>query len=189
MDSLQIERFSLVGNSFGAAIALRVAVLHPKRIASLILFSVGSVPEPDPSAVLLAAWNAEEEALSAGDAEGAVDAVISAWVSPGASDEVRTRVAAMQRRNYELHASEQELEQAPDPLEEEPTLLSRVDCPVLLAVGEDDMVDFVNAASELAPKMPSATTALIAGCGHLPPLEAPEEFRRLVLETVSRGDF
>lgn len=66
MDGLGIERAALVGNSFGGAVALRVAALHPERISSLLLFSASSVPEPDPSPGLLAAWDAEEEALKAG---------------------------------------------------------------------------------------------------------------------------
>lgn len=90
----------------------------------------------------------------------------------------------MQRRNYELHASEHELEQAPDPLEEDPDLVRMIDCPVLLAAGAEDMVDFKDAVPELAAKLPRATTTTIAGCGHLAPLEAPEEFRRLVLEQL-----
>jgi pimeloyl-ACP methyl ester carboxylesterase len=167
-------------------VALRVAALSPERVSSLILFSVSAVPEPDPSPELLAAWDAEEEALSAGDAERAVEAVVSAWVRPEASGEVRDRIATMQRRNYELHASEQEPEQAPDPLEDDPSLLGGVECPVLLAAGERDMVDFKNAVRELAAQMPRSTTALIANCGHLAPLEAPEEFRRLVLESLGR---
>jgi 3-oxoadipate enol-lactonase len=184
MDALGIEQTSIVGNSFGGAVALRVAALSPERVSSLLLFSVAAVPEPDPSPELLAVWDAEEEALSAGDIERAVEAVVSAWVRPEASDEVRERVAAMQRRNYELHASEQGLEQAPDPLEEDLALLSQIDCSTLLAVGKRDMVDFKNAVGDLAAKLPQAITAEIADCGHLAPLEAPEEFRRLVLENL-----
>jgi pimeloyl-ACP methyl ester carboxylesterase len=184
MDALGIERASLLGNSFGAAVALRVAALQPERVSSLLLFSVRGVPEPDPSPQLLAAWEAEEEALSAGDVGSAVEAVASAWVRPGAPEVVRQRVVAMQRRNYELHASEREPEQAPDPLEEDPGLLAMISCPVLVAAGEADMVDFNGAVGELAAKLPSAATALIGGCGHLAPLEAPEEFRRLVLKSL-----
>jgi len=182
MDALGIERAALVGSSFGAAVALRVAALHPERVSSLLLFSSSAVPDPNPSPELLAVWEAEEGALEEGDVEKAVEAVVSAWVRPDAPDEVRQRIAAMQRRNYELHASEQELEQAPDPLEENPGLVERIDCPVLAAAGEEDMVDFRNAVPELDAKLPRATTALIPDCGHLAPLEAPEEFRRLVLE-------
>lgn len=180
MDALGIERAALVGSSFGGAVALRVAAVAPERIDSLALFSVAAVPEPDPSPELLAVWEVEEIALEEGDHETAVAAVLSAWVRPQAPDEVRDRIAAMQRRNYEHHAGEHG-EHAPDPLEEDPGLLSAITCPVLLAAGEEDMVDFRNAVPELAVKLPSATTALIPDCGHLAPLEAPEEFRRLVL--------
>jgi 3-oxoadipate enol-lactonase len=185
MDGLGIEWASLVGSSFGAQVALRVAAVHPERVSSLALFSTADVPEPDPSHELLAAWEAEEKAVEAGDFDGAVEAVLSAWVRPEASEEARGRVAEMQRRNYELHASEEELEQAPDPLEESPPLVAAIDCPVLLAAGGKDLVDFRNAVRELEAKLPRATTAVIPGCGHLAPLEAPDEFRRLVLESLS----
>lgn len=183
MDALGIERAALVGNSFGAAVALRAAAVAPERIGSLTLFSVAAVPEPDPSPELLAAWEAEEAALGEADHETAVAAVVSAWVRPQAPDEVRDRIAALQRRNYERHAGE-DAEHAPDPLEEDPGLLSAIACPVLLAAGEEDMVDFRNALPELAAQLPSATTALVPDCGHLAPLEAPAEFRRLALESL-----
>jgi 3-oxoadipate enol-lactonase len=183
MDALGIGRAALVGNSFGAAVALRIAALDPQRISSLVLFSASSVPDPDPSAGLLAAWEAEEAALEAGDLERAVEATVSSWVRPEAAAEVGERIAAMQRENYERHAAAK-LEFAPDPLDENPELVAAIECPVLLAVGEGDMVDFRKAVSELAGKLPSATTAVIAGCGHLAPLEAPQEFRRLVLANV-----
>jgi 3-oxoadipate enol-lactonase len=185
MDAFGIEEAALVGNSFGGAVALRVAALNPERVSSLLLFSTSSVPDPEPSPELLAAWEAEEEAVAAGDFERAVEAVVSAWVRPDASDEVRDRIAAMQRRNYELHASEQELEQAPDPLDEAPDQVRAIDCPVLLAAGEEDMVDFRDALPDLAAKLPRATTTVIAACGHLASLEAPEEFRHLVLEHLA----
>jgi pimeloyl-ACP methyl ester carboxylesterase len=184
MDALGIQRAALLGNSFGASVALRVAALHPGRVSSLLLFSAGAVPDPDPSAQLLAVWEAEEEALAAGDAERAVGAVVSGWVRPGASEELRKRVRAMQLRNYELRASEPKREQVPDPLDEDPALLEGIDCPVLLAAGEEDMADFRDAVPALAAQLPQATTTLIAGCGHLVPLEAPDEFRRLALANL-----
>lgn len=184
MDALGMERAALVGNSFGAAVALRVAALHPDRVASLILFSA-SVPDREPSSELLAAWEAEEEALAAGDLQRAVEAVLAAWVGPDVPEGVRRRVAAMQLRNYELHASEQDLEQAADPLEEDSALLAEVGCPALVAAGDLDMVDFRDAVPELGTRLPRAETSLVAGCGHLAPLEAPGEFRSLVLEFLA----
>jgi pimeloyl-ACP methyl ester carboxylesterase len=188
MEALGMERASIVGNSFGGAVALRVAAVSPERVRSLMLFSASAVPEPDPSPELLGAWEADEAALEAGDLEGAAEAVVSAWVRPEASDEVRHRVAAMQRENYERHGSEQEPTHATDPLEEDPGLLAAIVCPVLLAAGEEDVVDFKNAVGELGAGLPRAETTLIPDCGHLAPLEAPEEFRRLVIEHLAQGE-
>jgi 3-oxoadipate enol-lactonase len=186
MDALGIEQASLVGNSFGGAVALRVAALHPHRVSSLLLFSAPAVPEPDPSPELLAVWEAEEAAREANDFEQAVEIVIASWVRPEASAEVRERIASMQLANYERHADAPEAEQAADPLEDDPALVAAIGCPVLLAAGESDMVDFKNAVWELAAKIPGAETALIADCGHLAPLEAPDEFQRLTREGLSR---
>jgi pimeloyl-ACP methyl ester carboxylesterase len=46
MDSLGIQKASLVGNSFGGAIALRVAVQHPDRVDRLVLMGSMGVDFP-----------------------------------------------------------------------------------------------------------------------------------------------
>ena len=186
MDALGIAQASLLGNSFGGGVALRVAALRPQRVSSLLLFAAAAVPQPDPSPQLLATFEAEESAIEAKDFDRALEAILTNWVGPEAPPEARERIATMQSENYRLHA--QEPEQAPDPFEADPDLVATIDCPALVAVGEGDMVDFRNAIDELAAKLPRATTNLMPGCGHLPSLEAPEDFRRLVLEFLSQLD-
>ena len=46
MDSLGIDRAHLVGNSFGGAIALRVATQHPERVGKLVLMGSMGVSFP-----------------------------------------------------------------------------------------------------------------------------------------------
>jgi pimeloyl-ACP methyl ester carboxylesterase len=46
MDTLEIPRAHLVGNSFGGAIALRIAARHPGRVAKLVLMGSMGVPFP-----------------------------------------------------------------------------------------------------------------------------------------------
>jgi 3-oxoadipate enol-lactonase len=55
MDELSIERATLVGSSFGGAVALRMAHVSPARVSALAL---ASAPPPDlePSPQLAAAW-------------------------------------------------------------------------------------------------------------------------------------
>jgi pimeloyl-ACP methyl ester carboxylesterase len=173
MDALGVERATLVGNSFGAAVALRVAALAPERVAALVLVS----PPPrewDPSPQLQAAWDAEEAALKRGDVDGAAAAVAEAW----APARLRERVAAMQRRALETQMAAGEPEEAPDPLEGrrlEPV-------PAVIAVGEHDMPDFHAAAEAWGAELPHARRVTIAGAGHLAPLEQPEAFRELLAQ-------
>ena len=46
MDTLELSRAHLVGNSFGGAIALRVAAQHPDRVGKLVLMGSMGVPFP-----------------------------------------------------------------------------------------------------------------------------------------------
>ena len=46
MDTLELSRAHLVGNSFGGAIALRIATQHPERVGKLVLMGAMGVPFP-----------------------------------------------------------------------------------------------------------------------------------------------
>jgi pimeloyl-ACP methyl ester carboxylesterase len=46
MDTLGIEKAHFVGNSFGGAIALRIASRHPERVGKLVLMGAMGVPFP-----------------------------------------------------------------------------------------------------------------------------------------------
>lgn len=181
LDELSVERAALVGNSFGGAVALRVAHFAQARCWALTLFSAPP-PRLEPSPELAAAWEAEEAALERGDIEGGVDAVVDAWTQPDAAPALRERVAAMQRRAFLLQAEAPDPEEMPDPVEEDPDALGRLDVPTLVAAGEHDMPDFRHGAETLAQTLPQARHTVIAGAGHLPPLEVPERFRELLLE-------
>jgi 3-oxoadipate enol-lactonase len=176
MNELGIGEMRLVGNSFGAAVALRVAVIAPARISGLV---VASTPMPgEPSPQLAAAWEAEAAAMERGDVDSAVEAVARAWTRPGA---VRTRVERMQRRAFELQLAAGPVEDASDPVDEDPEALTKLQMPVVAAAGELDMPDFITGAETLAKVIPGARFVLIPSAGHLAPLEAPEAFRELIL--------
>jgi len=181
MDELGIERAAFVGNSFGGAVALRAAFVTPDRVWALALISAPS-PWLEPSPELEAAWQAEETALERGDIAEAVGAVVDAWMLPDAPQELRHRVAAMQRRAFALQALAEPATEAPDPLEQHPDALARLRVPALVAAGERDKPDFLEGAQTMAEMLPRAHHAVIAGAGHLAPLETPVAFRRLLLD-------
>ncbi len=184
MSELGIDRAVLVGNSFGGAVALRVAHAAPERVRALMLISARP-PGLEPSDQLREAWRTEEEAYDRGDIDGAVEAVLAAWTLPDAPPALRERIAAAQRRAYEHAAAAGAYEEPPDPLEGDPSALTRLRMPALVAAGEREMPDFRDGALTLAQAMPQARHALIAGAGHLAPLETPDAFRALLLEWLA----
>jgi pimeloyl-ACP methyl ester carboxylesterase len=183
LDALAVERCVLVGNSFGGAVALRVAVVAPRRVTALMLISA---PPPNlaPSRALRAAWDAEESALQRGDIDAAVEAVLAAWTLADAPAALRQRVAEMQRRAFELQLAGGDPTESVDPIEG-PVTLDTVDVPTLVTGGELDIIDFRRGAETIARHLPHANHVLIAGSKHLAPLEEPEQFRRLLLRFLS----
>jgi pimeloyl-ACP methyl ester carboxylesterase len=179
LKELSVDRAVLVGNSFGAAVALRVAAVAPAAVSGLILISPPPLNE-DPSPELAAVWEAEEAAWERGDLDGVASAVVEAWVQPDAPPTLRERVRAMQRRAAELQAAGGDVEEAPDPLEGNTKSLEHLNVPVLTAAGQDDMPDFKQGADEIARLVPQGQTTTIRGAAHLAPLETPDEFRELV---------
>jgi pimeloyl-ACP methyl ester carboxylesterase len=188
LDVLGVDRFAVIGNSFGGAVALRIAACAPERVAALVLVSVPP-PNLNPSPELQAAWEAEESALARGDIDAAVAAVLDAWTLPDVATGVRDRVARMQRRAFELAAAVDELPEAEDPLTADPGALERLEIPALVCAGELDMPDFRAGAHTLARALGPAPPVVIAGVGHLAPMEQPASFRQLALDFLSRNQW
>lgn len=186
MKELDAGRAAIVGNSFGAAVALRIAAIAPAAVSALVLISPPPLDQ-EPSPELSRAWDAEERALERGDIDGAVEAVVDAWTLPGAPASLREHVAAMQRRAFEHQLDAESVgQEAPDPLEGQPGLIDGLQMPTLAAAGEHDMPDFKRGAEELASALELGRFAIIEGAGHLAPLENPAAFRDL-LETFLIG--
>jgi pimeloyl-ACP methyl ester carboxylesterase len=184
MDALAVDQAALVGCSFGGAVALVTAVTARERVSALVL---ASAPAPDitPSDRLKAAWDAEEAALERGDMDGAVKAVLDAWLAPDAPARLRERVGTMQRRAFELQADPPEMHDAVDPLDEDPRLLESLELPALCLAGHDDMPDFVTSAHRLSEGLPRGSYQEIDNARHLIPLEAPEVFRATLIDFLA----
>jgi len=186
---LSSDRVALVGNSYGGAVALRVAAIAPAQVSALALISAPA-PGAEPSQELREAWDAEESAIGAGDIGAAVEAILDRWLLPDAPRELRERVGAMQRRAFLLQQATPGANEGSDPLGERPDALAELRVPALCAAGARDLPDFLQAAERLAETLPDARHATIARAGHLAPMEEPKAFGRLLLEFldgVSRG--
>ncbi|MFE3546967.1 alpha/beta fold hydrolase [Nocardia sp. NPDC059177] len=64
-----------------------------------------------------------------------------------------------------------------------PQLLQELSCPIQMLVGEADFQWYPSALAEVERLIPDCRTAVLPGVGHLPYMEAPTEFQRVI------GDF
>jgi pimeloyl-ACP methyl ester carboxylesterase len=73
----------------------------------------------------------------------------------------------------------------------EPNSSSRLDeisVPTLVVVGERDLPDMVRAANALASGIAGAREIILPGLGHLPNMEDPAAFNRVVLDFLDSLD-
>lgn len=189
LSEMGVDRCHLVGASFGAGVAVEVALARPSAVASLLLAAPGGSLLAEMTRDLRAFVDAERTALERSDLDAAVEANLSWWVegTRRAADQVdpsvRERVRRMQRRAFELTADWDDVEeQELDP----PALdrLSEIEVPVLVLVGGLDLDTVQHAARRVVAGIAGARRVDWPDAGHLPSLEDPAAFAGLLQEWV-----
>jgi 3-oxoadipate enol-lactonase len=176
---LPSEPVTLIGTSLGGAIALELTLETPERVAALVLVGPG-LDGHEWSDEVRTSWNEEEEAFKRGDLDAAVEANLRVWLPDEVDPQVRALVGDMQRNAFELQAGYDDLDtRRLDPPAS--TRLADVAVPTLVVTGDEDVRDIHEIADKIAAEIPGAERATIAGSGHLPSLERPDEFDTAVL--------
>lgn len=188
-----VGRCHLAGASFGAGVAVEVALTEPSVVASLLLAPPAGSLFAEVTPDLRTFFDAERAAMNHGDLDAAVEANLSCWVegpcrSAGQVDPaVRELVARMQRRAFEVMADWDDVEEKE--LELEPPALDRlgeIAVPVLVLVGGLDLDAVRSAAARVVAGIADARRVDWADVGHLPSLERPADFLRLLREWIGR---
>jgi 3-oxoadipate enol-lactonase len=186
LDAAGVERGALVGTSFGGRTALEFAVDFPQRVSALVLVG-SSVDDHEWSAEVEASFVEEEAALERGDLEAAVKANLELWLAgPHRQlDEIdpamRELAADMQLQVF--HQQEGHDDARADRLDPPASQrLATLTVPTLIVTGDKDVDDIHQIAERLARDIAGAERATIADAAHLPNLERPEEFDRIVLD-------
>ncbi|MFD5316066.1 alpha/beta fold hydrolase [Streptomyces sp. NPDC127098] len=183
----------LVGASYGAGVAVELALAEPSSVASLLLAAPGGSLIPELTPDLRTFVEAERAALTRGDLTAAVEANIAWWVEgpQRRGDEVdpavRDLVRLMQRRAFELTADWDDVEAA----EADPPALDRLGelrAPTLVLLGALDLKAIHAAAARLAADVPDVRRVDWPDVAHLPSLERPSDFHALLRDWLaSRG--
>ena len=173
MDELRLEHVTLVGVSFGGWIAAEIAVKSCARITRLVLadalgIKVGARDTRD-IADMFAMSEADFLALAYANPEvGKRDykAMSEADILPIA----RNR-EAMARYGWQPYMHDPKLKQR----------LHRIGVPALVLWGEADRIVSPDYGKAYAAALPSARFEILAGAGHFPHVEQPDDFASRVL--------
>jgi pimeloyl-ACP methyl ester carboxylesterase len=184
IDELSLKPTHLVGCSMGGSTTIDFALDHPERVSKLVLVGSGisGFSARKEHEHLFAA---AETAVKAGDLAKLNEEEMYLWLDgptrPRGYVKQPLRDLFLDMNNLALQS---DFEKWPPRSAEPPALerLSEITAPVLVVVGDGDMPTTLEAADLLMQSLPHARKAVIHDAAHLPNLELPEEFNRLVLD-------
>jgi pimeloyl-ACP methyl ester carboxylesterase len=171
------ERFAMVGHSLGSMIATRAAVRHPGRVTALVLTSAFA-RAPASTRLKLRVWrdllDGDRDVLSRFLmslvlSDHYLDAMTEEQVH-GFTELVSHTVSPGSARQLELVLC---LDVRAD--------LAKVTMPTLVIATADDRLVPSATTGELSDYLPAAVSATLQ-CGHLPALECPQDWLRLITE-------
>jgi pimeloyl-ACP methyl ester carboxylesterase len=183
MDSLGIERASVVGNSFGGAIAMRIAAQHPQRIDRLVLMGSMGVDFPITEG-LDRVWGYEP---SFENMRKVLDVfAYNRELVPDELAEVRYR-ASMQPGFQESYgamfpAPRQRWVDAMRTPDEE---IRKITHQTLIVHGREDQVIPVENSIHLMQLLDNGDVHVFSHCGHWVQIERSADFNRLVRDFLS----
>ncbi len=182
--------FSLVGHSYGGAVALVAAVQQPQRLCALVLYEptlfalvdAAFTPPNDADGIRQAVARAGA-ALDAGDRGAAAEHFIDFWTGTGAWHSTPlARREAIEAAIVNVQAWGRALFGEPTPL----AAFSALTMPVLLMVGRNSPASARAVARLLARTLPRLETLEFEGLGHMGPVTHAEVVNPAIAEFLRR---
>jgi pimeloyl-ACP methyl ester carboxylesterase len=177
------ERFDLFGHSMGARVALEVFRLAPNRVRRLALCSTGVHPlgpnEP----------GKRRDLQAIGHAHG-FEALVDTWLPPMVAEANRAdeelygpmRQMCLDQNQQIFDAQIEALLGRP----EQERLLAQIACPTLVMTGELDGWSPPAQHEAMAARIADSTLEIVAGAGHMLPLEAPDAVNQAIAAWLER---
>lgn len=186
LDALGIAQADLVGNSFGGALALKLAIAHPERVRRLVLMGSVGVPS-ELSAGLDAVWGYQPSPaamralldLFAYDRTLVNDELAElryrTSIQPGYQESFAAMFPAPRQRWLDALASRE-------------ADIRALHHETLVIHGREDRVIPLQTSLTLAEWVPHAQLHVFGGCGHWTQIEHAGRFARLVEDFLAEAD-
>lgn len=188
MDERGIHEVAVVGHSYGASVALAMALARPHRVTRLGLYDAWVYKEQLPTFFHWARGKGVGEALfGAFYDERPEDRLVLAFHDPQALPQklVDDVERALERPGTKAAALAAVRDMQYSGLQER---YGEIEQPTLLLWGREDRVAPVTVGERLYNQLPRASLKVYPQCGHFPMIEAARPSTRDLLEFLHRGE-
>ena len=193
MQTLEIERATLIGESMGGAISLQFALQYPDQEEKLVLAASAGIGKDVSIYLRLMSLPVLGEYFARPSRKGSAelqkllfydhDLITDEWIEedyqmaslPGAP---RCLLSAL-RSMLNIWGVKREIYM---PILEN---LEKIEVPTLIIWGEQDQILPVAHAHAAAQRLPDARLHIFDGCGHVPNIEHPDKFNAIVNEFLT----
>ena len=183
MDAVRLGRAAFCGLSMGGYIALALAERHPDRVAALILADTRATADAEPVRLNRTATAARvmREGVT-GLAEEMIPKLLGEATRRDRPEvEGLVRKVMTSQRPETVAAALLAMRDRPERTE----VLRAFDGPVLVVVGEEDVMTPPDEARSMVELCSDGRLAVVPGASHLANLDAPEAFSGLVREFLA----
>jgi pimeloyl-ACP methyl ester carboxylesterase len=186
LDGLEVDRVTMVGNSFGGLLALLYTLDHPENVDRLVLVSSGGLQPLDAAALDRVNHFFTESSLTALTPD-----IQNTMFSPVFAASSTAKQAYLDKQNAKLgrpdmpayaRALARSIRFVAHTCCE--NRLHEIACPTLLLWGDRDIVLPPKIALQAAERIRNSRVKMLAGCGHAPQLDCPTGFTRAVEEFI-----
>lgn len=188
LDFLKVDSAIMMGCSMGGGLAIDFTLQNPARVEALIL--VGSGPdgfefdEPPPPY-----WDELVAAFKDGDIEHTAELEARLWFD-GTGRTPEQVDASIRQKMIEMNTIALNNEKAGTGKElasesKASTRLSEIRVPTLVIVGDRDTAYLLAAADYMAANIASAQKVVMPNTAHVPSMEYPTEFNRIVRDFLT----
>ncbi len=184
LDALGIDRCAVVGNSFGGALALSLAIHHPERVSALALMGAAGVPFTLTDG-LDAVWGYEPSV----DAMESLLEVFAYDRSLVGRDLAHLRYEASIRPGVQeafARMFPEPRQAALDAITHSIDRIAAITAPTLIVHGRDDLVIPVSNAFQLLELIDDAELHVFGRCGHWTQIEHADAFNALLIDFLGR---
>lgn len=175
--------FILVGMSMGGYVALEIMRRAPERVRALALLDTSAHADSDE------ATEARKQLITLGEKDfpAVIEKLLARMALPenASRPEVSGVFQSMATAlGYEVFVRQQ---QAIIGRADSQPSLKAIKCPTLVVCGREDLVTPVEVHREMAAAITGAQLEVIEDCGHLSPLEQPEQVTRILGDWLAKS--